>query len=61
MQIGYSTANLAAKNLLPADIKNDPTLYPSADTLKHGQYQTDIGDATYALLEKYWEQLKMGG
>lgn len=59
--ISYSTANLAAKNLLPPDIKNDAVLYPPAEVLSHGQFEVDIGDATYALLEKYWEQLKMEG
>jgi hypothetical protein len=29
--------------------------------LSHGQFEVDIGDNTYALLEKYWEQLKMSG
>lgn len=60
MEISYSTANLAAKNLLPEKIKNDPVLYPSSDVLKKGEFEVDIGDSTYALLEKYWEQLKMG-
>lgn len=61
MEISYSTANLSAKNLLPPEIKNDPVLYPSQKTLSHGEFEIDIGDATYALLEKYWEQLKMEG
>jgi len=61
MEISYSTANLAARNLLPSEIKNDPVLYPSPEVLSHGQFEVDIGDTTYALLEKYWEQLKMEG
>ncbi|HSW93321.1 MAG TPA: spermidine/putrescine ABC transporter substrate-binding protein [Gammaproteobacteria bacterium] len=61
LAISYSTANLAAKNLLPPDIKNDAVLYPSPEVLSHGQFEVDIGDTTYALLEKYWEQLKMEG
>ncbi|HSW69073.1 MAG TPA: spermidine/putrescine ABC transporter substrate-binding protein [Gammaproteobacteria bacterium] len=61
MKISYSTANLSAKNLLPAEIKNDATLYPSHEMLKHGEFQVDIGDSAYAALEKYWEQLKMEG
>jgi spermidine/putrescine transport system substrate-binding protein len=60
MKIGYSTANLTAKNLLPTQIKNDPELYPSHEVLSHGEFETDIGDETLALYEKYWEQLKMG-
>ncbi len=60
LNINYSTANLAAKNLMPPEIKNNPTLYPPHDVLQHGQFETDIGDKTFALYEKYWEQLKMG-
>ena len=61
LAINYPTANLTARNLMPPEIKNNPSLYPSADILKHGQFQTDIGDATFALFEKYWEKLKMEG
>jgi spermidine/putrescine transport system substrate-binding protein len=60
MRISYSTANLAAKNLLPANIKNDRVLYPPREVLRRGEYETDIGEDTFALFEKYWEQLKMG-
>ncbi len=61
LSVNYSTANLAAKNLMPPDIKNNPTLYPPAAILKNGEFQTDVDDKSYALLEKYWEKLKIGG
>ncbi len=61
LEIGYATANLVAKNLLPPELKNNPVLYPTRDVLQHGQFETDIGDQTFALLEKYWEKLKMEG
>lgn len=61
LNINYSTANLAAKNLMPPDIKNNLALYPSRETLSHGEFETDIGDQAFGLFEKYWEQLKMGG
>lgn len=57
----YAITNLAAKKMLPADIRNDPTAYPSQTVLQHGQFQTDVGDDTLALFEKYWEELKMSG
>lgn len=60
LSINYATANLAARNLMPAEIRNNPILYPSHDVLRHGEFETDIGDNTFALFEKYWEQLKMG-
>lgn len=61
LTINYSTANLAARNLMPAEIKNNPTLYPSYETLRHGEFETDAGEEAFGLFEKYWEQLKIGG
>lgn len=61
MSIHYSTANLAAKKLMPSEIRNNPILYPSLDVLRHGEFQTDMGEKILALYEKYWEQLKIGG
>lgn len=56
----FSTPNLAAQKLLPANIRNNPIIYPPKSVIEHGQFQTDVGDDTLTLLEKYWEQLKMG-
>ena len=64
-QIALSTnfpiANFAAQQQLPANIRNNPVSYPSKEVLKHGQFQTDLGDAALKLYEQYWEELKMGG
>ena len=60
LAINYSTANLVARNSMPPEIKNNPALYPSYETLRHGQFETDVGDNAFGLFEKYWEQLKMG-
>lgn len=57
----FSTTNLAAQALLPEDIRNNPAIYPPKSVLDKGQFQTDIGEETASLLEKYWEELKMGG
>ncbi|MDR3491623.1 MAG: spermidine/putrescine ABC transporter substrate-binding protein [Gammaproteobacteria bacterium] len=57
----FPTANLAAQKLLPGNVKNNPTIYPSPEILRNGEFQTDIGDDALNLYEKYWEQLKMGG
>lgn len=61
LNINYSTANLAARKLMPADIQNNPALYPSHEVLAQGEFETDVGDQASALFEKYWEQLKIGG
>lgn len=56
----YATANRAGKKLLPRDIQNNPTVYPAADVMKRGIFQTDLSEETLALYEKYWEKLKIG-
>lgn len=57
----YPTPNLAARKLLPPDIRNNPIVYPSHDILRRGQFQTDISDEAIELYERYWEKLKMEG
>jgi len=57
----FPSANAAAQKLLPAEISQNPIIYPTQDILKHGHFQTDLSDETLALFEKYWEELKMSG
>src|SRR3990167_1094753 len=38
----FPTANLAAQKLLPNDVKNNPTIYPSPTVLRRGEFQKDI-------------------
>ncbi|MDL2284711.1 spermidine/putrescine ABC transporter substrate-binding protein [Oxalobacter sp. OttesenSCG-928-P03] len=53
----YSTPNLEAIKLLPADMKNNPILVPGKKEMKNAEFTAGVGDAlkTY---ERYWEQLK---
>ncbi|MDU6434914.1 MAG: extracellular solute-binding protein, partial [Pantoea sp.] len=57
--IGYPTPNLAAKALLPKAVAEDPSLYPSADIIKNGEWQNDVGDAS-VLYETLFQKLKAG-
>jgi spermidine/putrescine transport system substrate-binding protein len=61
MNINYSTANLAARKLMPQEVQNNPALYPTHEVLAQGEFEADVGDSASALFEKYWEQLKIGG
>lgn len=61
LSTNFPTVNLTAYNMLPAELKNDKTVYPPHDVMRRAQFQTDIGDDTLTLYSKYWEQLKMGG
>ncbi|NLC23218.1 MAG: spermidine/putrescine ABC transporter substrate-binding protein PotD, partial [Oxalobacter sp.] len=53
----YSTPNLAAIKLLPADMRNDPILVPGKKELRNAEFTVGVGDAL-KIYEKYWEQLK---
>ena len=57
--IGYPTPNLAAKKLLPEAVANDPSLYPSAEVIKNGEWQNDVGDASMQY-ETLFQKLKAG-
>lgn len=56
----YPTTNLAAQNLLPKAIRNNKIAYPPKEVMRHGQFQTDLGDNVLQTYEKYWEELKIG-
>ena len=58
LESGFSTPNLAAKELLPLQIRTDPILYPDVETLKKGQFHAGVGEAT-PLYERYFERLKL--
>ncbi|HSW69950.1 MAG TPA: spermidine/putrescine ABC transporter substrate-binding protein [Gammaproteobacteria bacterium] len=57
----YPTPNLAAKKILPRELRENATVYPSHETLRRGHYQMDISDEALELYEMYWEKLKMEG
>jgi spermidine/putrescine transport system substrate-binding protein len=61
LDTNFPVANLAAQKLLPSAIRNNATIYPSPNMLKHGEFQIDLGEEALNLYEKYWERLKIGG
>lgn len=56
---GHPITNKAGIALLPANIRNNKTIYPSNNTLKRGQFQKDVGDNALALYNEYWQSLKL--
>jgi ABC transporter ATPase component len=57
LAIGYPTANLEAKKVLPKEITEDPAIYPTAEVLKNSHWQDDVGDAIQ-YYEQYYQELK---
>lgn len=41
--VGYATPNLAAKKLLPKNVRNNPEFYPSEEKLRKLQVFKDLG------------------
>jgi spermidine/putrescine transport system substrate-binding protein len=59
IEIGFSSANKAAMELIPAELKHDQLLNPDPKILERGQLQSDVGNAL-EVYSSYWEKLKVG-
>jgi spermidine/putrescine transport system substrate-binding protein len=57
--IGYAPANRTAVDLMPEEVKTDPTIFPAPEEVKKGEFQIDVGDAIL-VYERFWERLKTG-
>ncbi|MEO2267071.1 extracellular solute-binding protein [Pseudoalteromonas pernae] len=57
--VGYATANKAALELLDEETRTNPVIFPPAEIIEQGVFQTDVGEAM-ELYNQYWEKLKVG-
>ncbi|QQF76382.1 extracellular solute-binding protein [Histophilus somni] len=57
LEIGYPTSNIKALELLPAEITQDPAIYPTAEVLQNSYWQDDVGDAVQ-YYEEFYQKLK---
>lgn len=58
-EIGYSTPNQKAVELLDEEVRNNRIAYPTEEDLKKSEFQNDVGSAI-TIYEQYWERLKVG-
>jgi spermidine/putrescine transport system substrate-binding protein len=56
--LGYASATKSGRELLPAELKNNPTIFPSDKDMKKGEFINDVGPETLAIYEKYWQRLR---
>ncbi len=56
-EMGYSSPNLKAIDLLPAEVRANPIVYPDEATMARGEFEVDLGK-TERLYEKCWTGLK---
>ncbi|MGO3338808.1 ABC transporter substrate-binding protein [Psychrobacter sp.] len=59
-EIGYASPNIAAREMMPDDVKNNPTIYPSKEVLAKAEFQEDVGDDALQIYQQYWDKLKTG-
>ncbi|WP_319542206.1 extracellular solute-binding protein [uncultured Pseudodesulfovibrio sp.] len=58
-EMGYSTPNAKAIELLPEEVRNNPIVYPSEAEIQRGEFEDDLGEAM-KLYDEYWVKLKTG-
>ena len=59
-EIGYASPNLAARELMADEVRNNKTIYPSKETLAKAEFQEDVGDEALQIYQQYWDKLKTG-
>ncbi len=55
--IGYATPNLAARAMLPEEIRDDPQAYPNLDALENAEFFVHLGD-TLKDYDRIWTEVK---
>ena len=53
-----ATANGAAHDLLPAETRNNPTLYPPEEIFRRGEWPRTLPPATQKLRDRIWTEIK---
>lgn len=53
-----ATANAAARQRLPAAVRNNPTLYPPAEVLARAEWFAPLPPAAQRLRDRYWTEIK---
>lgn len=56
---GHAITNTVGKALLPANIRQNPMIYPPRHILSRGYFQRYPGEEAVALFNEYWQQLKL--
>jgi len=53
-----TTTNSAARKLLPADFRDNPTLYPAPDVVARGEWARTMSPETQRLRDRLWTEIK---
>ncbi len=56
---GYATPVLPAVALLDEEVRDSPVIFPAAEFVDRGEFQTDVGEAL-PIYQQFWERLRTG-
>ncbi|CAH8192416.1 polyamine ABC transporter substrate-binding protein [Vibrio aestuarianus] len=56
--LGYASATLSGRALLPVELRDNPTIFPSESDMAKGEFINDVGSEALAIYEKYWQRLR---
>ena len=59
LYVGYSTPNKKAKAMLPKEIQDDQSFYPSDETLDHLEVYQQLGKKLLGVYNDHYLQVKM--
>lgn len=60
MRLNFATANRVAYELLPSELQENPTLFPSPEILARCEGISPVGNSMQELYDRYWTQLTSG-
>jgi spermidine/putrescine transport system substrate-binding protein len=53
-----TTTNAGARKILPADFRDNPTLYPASDVVARGEWAITLDPGTQRLRDRLWTEIK---
>lgn len=59
-EMGYATPVVAAKDLLSAEIINNPIIFPPPDVMKNAEFESSMPRGAMSLYLLLWDKLKSG-
>ncbi|MGY5744292.1 ABC transporter substrate-binding protein, partial [Vibrio cincinnatiensis] len=56
--LGYASATETGRALLPEELRNNHTIFPSGEEMAKGEFINDVGPEALAIYDRYWQRLR---
>ncbi len=56
--LGYASATTAGRALLPEELRDNTTIFPTDEDIAKGEFTNDVGPEALAIYDKYWQRLR---